>query len=778
MTQTSADHDPPELTLEEGISVLSGRDFWHTEEVPRVGLRSLTMADGPHGIRLQLGEKDHLGLNAAEPATCFPTAVTLASSWDEELLTEVGQAIGVEALALGVDVVLGPGLNIKRHPLGGRNFEYLSEDPLLSGRLAAALVRGIQGKGVGACPKHFAVNNQEGHRFVVDAVVDERTLRELYLAGFEHVVRTAAPLSVMAAYNSVNGTSMTLHRRLLTEVLRHEWGFDGLVVSDWTATGDRVASIRAGMDLAMPGGSRIDDRVVRRAVDRGELDAAEVATCAGRLRVLAERTGGATGGAGLSRELAEEHDALARRAAAAGAVLLTNDGLLPVDADVTVALVGPFADEPRYQGAGSSLVTPVRITSVVDALGERGVRFTRDSGSDPHEAARRAAAADVALVMVGLPGEDESEGFDRDRFGLPPEHVALIEEVCAAQPRTVVVLSNGSPVAMPWRERPAAILEAYLGGQASGGAVVDMIFGDVEPGGRLAESFPKSPADLPADRWFPGEPHQVEHREGLFVGYRHHVSAGVPAAFPFGHGLGYTTFEITGAALTTDHVAAGEAVTVTATVTNTGDRPGSEVVQIYRQDHSGVVLRPLRELVGFARVHLQPGERRPVEVTLPGRAFAFWDTRTGRWQVPAGRMVLEVARSSVDVVAALEMHVEGGVTTSAEPPQRAMVAETDEDFRARLGRPLPTPRPVRPFSRESTIGEIATTPLGRALRRIMLRVSGIDAADADPAMRLMAVRSFDEIPLRAAAHFSGGVLSWPLVDTIIRVLNLQPGRRR
>lgn len=777
---------PPadELTLDQQISILSGADFWHTQAVPDTGVRSMMMADGPHGIRRQVGESDHLGLNPAAPATCFPTAVTLASSWDEELMREVGQAIAREAVALDVDVVLGPGLNIKRHPLGGRNFEYLSEDPLLTGRLATAMVEGIQGEGVGASPKHFAVNNQEGHRFVVDVVVDERTLREIYLSGFEQVVTRARPWTVMAAYNSVGGTTMTLHRELLTTVLREEWGFDGLVVSDWTATGERVASIEAGMDLAMPGGSGIDDAVLRSAVDEGRLSPSTVAASAQRVLDLQARCDEGrsthTPGGGLPAELMESHDVLARRAAVQGSVLLTNDGLLPLAADTSVALIGPFGDNPRYQGAGSSKVNPLRTTSVRDALGERGARFTWDDGSDPDVAARRAATADVAVLMVGLPADHESEGFDREQLGLPREHLELIQVVTAAQPRTVVVLSNGSPVATPWRERPAAILEAYLGGQSSGGAVVDVLFGEAEPGGRLAESFPESLADVPADRWFPGDPRQVEYREGLFVGYRHHVTSGVPAAFPFGHGLGYTTFAVSDAALDRDRILAGEGVEVTATVTNTGERRGSEIVQVYRRDRSGVVLRPERELVGFARVTLDPGQVRQITVPVPARGFAFWDTGSGAWQVPEGPMSLDVARSSVDVLATLDLHVEGGVTSSRSLAGAPSLAVDDADFAGRLGHAVPQPRPVRPFTRDSTFGEIRTTPLGAVLRRLVLRSSGLggDLGDADPAMRRMAERSFDELPLRAAAHFAAGKVPWAAVDALIRVLNLQPGGRR
>lgn len=541
---------PPasELTLEEQVALLSGQDQWQTQALPGRGVPPIHLSDGPHGLRMQPDAGDHLGLSASVPATCFPTAVTLASAWDETLLEEVGRALGAEAAALGVAVVLGPGLNIKRHPLCGRNFEYLSEDPYLSGRLAAAMVRGIQETGVGASLKHLAVNNQEAHRFVVDAVVDERTLREIYLAGFEHAVRTAAPRTVMAAYNRLNGPHGTAHRELLTEILREEWGFDGLVMSDWGATADRVAAVRAGMDLEMPGSRGAYDSDVLAAVRSGDLDPTHVQTSAQRVLDLVAVSPRPGVDEPRLAALADEHDALARRAAAEGTVLLTNDGVLPLRPGTRVALVGAFAEHPRYQGHGSSHVTPTRLTTALEALRDKGVEVTYAPGYDPAdpvpdarlvaEAVAAARDADVAVVLVGLPGSYESEGFDRDHLRLPPQHDELVRAVAAAAPRTVVALANGSPVLLPWRDDVGAILECYLGGQAGGGALADVLLGDREPGGRLAETFPARLEDVAADPWFPGQPRQVEYREGLFVGYRHHVTAGTEPLFAFGHGLG------------------------------------------------------------------------------------------------------------------------------------------------------------------------------------------------------------------------------------------------
>ncbi|MEU0560173.1 glycoside hydrolase family 3 C-terminal domain-containing protein [Dactylosporangium sp. NPDC006015] len=771
------------LTLAQRIRLLSGGDVWRTRALPEAGVPAAVLSDGPHGLRFQADAGDHLGVTGSERSTCFPTAVTIASAWDEDLAERIGQALAVEARALGVDVVLGPGLNIKRHPLCGRNFEYFSEDPLLSGRLAAAMVTGLQQHGVGACLKHFAVNNQESHRFVVDAVVDERTLRELYLSGFEHAVRAARPWLVMAAYNNVNGHPATQHHRLLTGILRDEWGFDGLVVSDWAATNDRVAAVAAGMDLEMPGSHGLFDREVEEAVTSGRLPAELVTESAQRVLDLVARSARTRGPA----IPVDDHDALARRAAAEGTVLLTNDGVLPLDPGRSVALIGAFAEHPRYQGSGSSQVAPTRISTALDELTRRGVTVTYTPGYDPvharpepgliAEAVAAARAADVAVVMVGLPPAKESEGFDRTDLALPAQHDELVAAVCAANPRTVVALSNGAPVLMPWKDAPAAIVESYLGGQAGGAALADVLYGDVEPSGRLAESFPASLEDVAADPYFPGDPHQVEYREGLYVGYRYHTTAQREPLFPFGHGLSYTTFEWDGIGVDRATVQAGDDVTVTVTVTNTGPRPGADVVQIYRHDRTGVVARPRRELAGFAKVHLEPGERRTVAVTVAARAFAFYDVRVAGWRIPSGAHDLEVARSSADVVGVVTIAVEGGVSTAAEPAGAPLVAAGDEQFERRLGHPVPRPRPVRPFTRQSTLDEVGTTRPGRLLKAILWRMAPIDDdVRADPAALAMYEHGINELPLRGAAIFSDGRLRLGTVDALVHLFNGRPGR--
>ncbi len=753
-----------DLDLSEQISLLSGSTFWLTQPLPKRAVPAVMLSDGPHGLRAQEGTGENLGLSGSLPATCFPTAVTIASSWDPGLIEEVGRAVGAEARALGVSVVLGPGLNIKRHPLCGRNFEYLSEDPLLSGHLATAMVRGIQSQGVGACLKHFAVNNQESHRLVVDAVVDERTLRELYLSGFEYASQHSSPWSVMAAYNQVNGTYCCDNEYLLTTILRDEWGFDGLVISDWGATNDRVAGVRAGMDLEMPGSGGAFDDAVQRAVAEGQLTPAQVAACADRVLDLVARSPRADGApANLG-----DHDDLARRAAAQSSVLLTNDGILPLDPGATVALIGAFAEHPRFQGSGSSLVNPTRVTTAAKAMAERAVTFDYAPGYDPLAAGRDdrliaqavslARESDVAVVLAGLPGTYESEGFDRSDMNLPAQHDALIEAVCQANPRTVVVLSNGAPVAMPWVAAPAAILESYLGGQASGSALVDVLYGDVEPGGRLAETFPVRQSDMASDRNFPGQPHQVLYREGLNVGYRHLITAGVAPLFAFGHGLGYTTFEMGEPSLDRMSITHDEPVAVKLPVTNTGSRPGSTVVQVYRHDRTGRVPRPRRELAGFAKVHLDAGATTEVTIVVEPRAFAFYDVQSKTWQTPQGEYELEIGWSSEDIV-----HVAG-------------VAVTD-GFTGHVGQTTfvaPPVRPVRPYSRVSTIGEISGHPVGRLLRAVVLRVGGYQSAE-DAATALMIERSVDEMPLRTVALFSQGKVNLGMIDGLIDVLNGRPG---
>jgi beta-glucosidase len=775
------------LDLATKVRLLSGRGFWALEGLPEHGIDPIMVADGPHGLRCQGTASDHLGIAPAVPSTCFPTAAALGSSWDVALLAEVGAALGDEALELGVSVVLGPGLNIKRHPAGGRSFEYLSEDPLLSGRLAAAMVHGVQGRGVGTSVKHFAVNNQESHRLVLDAVVDERTLREIYLRGFEIVVTESEPWTVMCSYNLVNGTYASEHHELLTTILRDEWGFDGLVMSDWGAVNDRVAGIAAGLDLEMPSSHGAFDAEVVAAVADGRLDEAAVDRCAQRVVELLQR--GRLDASG-HRSDPDAHHALARRAAAAGSVLLVNDGVLPLSATGRIAVVGAFATEPRFQGAGSSQVTPTRVDRALDELRARvgddaavthapGFDATSGATTDEllDEAVRAAEGADVVVVFAGLPAPMESEGFDRSSIDLPDGEVRVIEAVAATGTPTVVVLNNGGVVHLPWADRVGALLECWLGGQAGGAAVIDVLFGDAEPGGRLAESVPEHVAQLPADRNFPGAPRQVEYREGLYVGYRFHDAAGVPARFAFGSGLSYTTFEWSDIELLGD-VAGGDAggtdITVQVRVTNTGDRAGSDVVQVYVRDVESSVHRPDKELQGFAKVHLAPGESQLVQVRLDRRSFTVWDVAAHDWLVEAGRFQLVVGRSSTDVVAVLDHDVVSDDRVHAVDGPSSWVATSDE-FERLLGGPVPAVPPIRPFHRNSTLEEIASTPLGRMVAaqivREGLKRSAAEFPDPDDATLEMVRSSLREGPARMLVQMSDGMVSFDVLDPALEALD-------
>ncbi len=776
------------LSLDERIRLLSGADKWHVEGIPSAGLPPVMVADGPHGLRKEAGEHHGATMTGAVPATCFPTAVTLAATWDTELLAEVGRALGREARAEQVAVLLGPGVNLKRHPAGGRNFEYLSEDPLLAGRLAAALITGIQEEGVGASAKHLAANHQETFRMVVDTVVDERTLRELELAAFEIAVRDARPWTVMTAYNRLNGTYCSDHAWLLQDLLRDSWGFDGLVMSDWGGMNDRAAATRAGCDLEMPGSNGAFDSELRDAVLSGELDEGTLDRSVARvvelsIRAAAHRDDGAT----FDRSV---HHALARRAAAAGTVLLSNDGTLPLDPDAlgpvaTVALIGAFANTPRYQGAGSSQVEPTQLddlrSSLTTHIGDQA-HLEYVPGYDPvsgattdqlvTDAIRAAEGAEVAIVVAGLPGRYESEGFDRAHLDLPDGHTRVIEAVLGTGTPTVVVLQNGAPVLLPWSDRAAAVVEAYLGGQAGGAALGDVLTGSADPGGRLAESFPVAASDLPADAHFADHPKQIEYREGLLVGYRFHDTAGVPAAFPFGHGLSYTSFVFEDLELQQD----GTDITAKVTVSNTGDRAGSEVVQLYVRPVAASVWRPAKELKAFAKVALEPGGSEQVTLTLDRRSFAAYDVGQGAWLVEAGDYELLLAASSTDVRLAATV----GIASDDRPtPWTAPAgrAADDAEFAAWLGRPVPTPTPVRPFHRNTPVADLDETSLGQRIRQLLTAVARREVArtvpEEDAATRRMFESVIAEAPLRSLPLLNANRPPLKVIDTVIGVLNGQ-----
>ena len=648
-----------QLTLTEKAALCSGSNFWKSEGNERLGIPAVILTDGPHGVRLATGAGDQIGLHDSVPATCFPPAVALGSCWNPELVQRVGVALGLEARASRVAVLLGPGINIKRSPLAGRNFEYFSEDPLVSGRMGAALVRGIQSVGVAASVKHFAANNQETDRMRVDAVVDERTLREIYLPAFEEVVTTASPWTVMCSYNKLNGIYASQHRWLLTDLLRYEWGFDGLVMSDWGAVDDRVAGLAAGLDLEMPSSGGHFDAEIVAAVSSGALPPADLDAAVTRLLTLLNRTDEAVSTGGTFD--VDAHHELARTVAAESAVLLKNDGdLLPLDPDRTgtLAVIGEFARTPRYQGAGSSLVNPTRMSTALDELGARvpvtfAAGYTVDAPSDAGllaEAVALAAQADTVVLFLGLPPSDESEGWDRQHLELPDDQLALVAAVGAANPRTAVVLANGSVVSVtPWQDDVAAVLEGWLLGQAGGAAIADLLLGAISPSGRLTETIPLRLQDNPSYGNFPGEHGVVRYGEGLLVGYRHYDTRDIAVAYPFGHGLSYTTFSYGPVTATVTGSGNAVAVEVTVGLTNTGPVAGSEVVQLYVHDVEAGVFRPEQELRAFAKVLLEPGETRMVALRLDARAFAFFHSLKGRWVVEAGEFELRVGSSSRDL---------------------------------------------------------------------------------------------------------------------------------
>lgn len=776
------------LPIDRQISLLSGRDFWNTESIDEADVPAMLLTDGPHGLRRQPDNADHLGIGNSLPATCFPTASLLGATWDPDILEEVGAALGRECRAQGVGVLLGPGLNLKRHPAGGRNFEYLSEDPVLSGQLAAAIVRGTQGEGVGACLKHFVANNHESYRMVSDSVVDERTLRELYLRGFEIAVSEGRPWVVMTGYNLVNGEYVSESSELVNGILRNEWGFDGLVVTDWGGTNDRVASLLAGVDLEMPTSGAAHDVAIRKALESGQLPVDTLLDSAIAVGSLAQRVAVEVGERGSDAIDEVAHHRLARRVAAAGMVLLTNDGTLPLDPETDIAVIGAFADQPRYQGAGSSQVTPTRLDTIRHHVEQRmtgSVHFaegydaaTGEADSDQiRTAAELARRSAVAVVVVGLPAMSEAEGYDRETLALPGGHDDLVTAVCAANPRTIVVLANGAPVQLPWANRPAAILESYLGGQASGSAVVDVLVGDAEPGGRLAETFPASMV-FPSDQNFSGRKRQVQYREGLFIGYRYFTSANVVPQFSFGHGLSYTSFEWDRLIVSDTRDDARDGWLVQVEVTNTGQRVGSDVVQIYARFPTSGLRRPDRQLVGFAKLQLDPGESATAEVQVPRRAIAVWNTTSEAWFVEPGTVEFIAGASASDTRSATQFEVEGdhGPQPPIVGPGTGRFTASAAEFENMLGRSIPGSVPVLPFTLNTVVEELEVTRLGRAAKAGLLKVARRESAkmlgpDPDPVLAKLSERMLLEAPLRFLATMSGGDGPLKAFDGLTKMLS-------
>lgn len=650
------------MTLEEKVQLTIGNGFWHTHGVERLGISPIALNDGPSGLRKPYADHE-MSLGKSIPATCFPAAQALASSWDVELVEEIGQALAEECLANDVQVLLGPGINLKRTPLGGRCFEYYSEDPVLTGEMGSAFVRGVQNKGVGTSLKHFACNNQEFERMTISAEVDQRTLRELYLAAFERVVRRARPWTVMAAYNKVNGIYASEHPELLRQILKTEWGYEGAVISDWGAVNAKAEALAAGLDLEMPGHPGNHTERLVQLVESGGLAQEVVDEAAARVlwlifQGLEHRQPAAT----FDQEV---HHTLARRAAAESAVLLKNAGeLLPLhpQSGGKIALIGRFAKEPRYQGVGSAQVNPLKLETAYDELLRLlpndvsliyADGYTKDGSPDQtllQQAADAARNVDVALVFAGLTDEDEAEGADRVHMDLSETHNRLIAEICRAQPHTVVILCNGSAITMPWLDEAQAVLEAGLGGQAAGGAIADVLLGMVNPSGRLAETFARRLEDTPAFLNYPGEAGQVRYGEGLFIGYRYYEQKKLKPLFPFGYGLSYTTFAYTGMQLSKSTISDTEKLEVAVTVRNEGTRVGKEVIQLYVRDLEASVIRPQKELKAFAKVALAPGEEKTVRLLLEPRDFAFYDSELGTWRSETGDFEILIGRSSEQIV--------------------------------------------------------------------------------------------------------------------------------
>ena len=761
------------LNLEQKCALLSGAGTFTTRGCPKAGVPSITLSDGPNGVRKQAGAADHLGLNPSVPATCFPTAATVACSWDPALGEEIGRAMGEEAAAQEVAVLLGPGLNTKRSPLCGRNFEYFSEDPYLSGKMAAAYVRGIQSEGIAACPKHFAVNSQELRRMASDSVLDERTLRELYLTGFEIVVKEAAPKTIMSSYNLVNGTYANENAHLLQDILRRDWGFSGAVVTDWGGSNDHALGVKNGSTLEMPapGGDAV--RELLAAVQSGKITEADVDARLDELLTLVLDTSAAVQKHSRSFD-ADAHHALARRAAAESAVLLKNDGgILPLAAGARVAVIGDFAETPRYQGAGSSAVNSIKVDTLLDCLAQSGLQcagfaagFDRQGCPDADKKAQAVALAqkaDTVLLCLGLDEIKESEGLDRVDMKLADNQIELLQAVEQANPNTVVVLNAGASLETPWLAHCRALVYGALGGQAGAGAMVDVLTGKVNPGGKLAETWANAYEETPARDNFAGAGRTVQYREGLYVGYRYYQTAGVPVAFPFGYGLSYTSYAYSDLKVTAD--------SVSLTVTNTGARDGAEIVQVYIAKPGAEIFRPAQELKAFARVPLAAGESRTVTLPLDDKAFRYWNIRTDCWEVEGGRYEVRVGASSADIRLTADVDIRG---TNAPDPYAGKALPhyksgsvqnvPDAEWEALLGHPIPQDK-VK-IDRNMTLGELnhSRSPLGWLIWAVLTALLNASFKKGKPDLNVLFQYN---MPLRALAKMTSGAISMGMVDGIV-----------
>lgn len=705
-----------QMTLEEKAGLCSGADFWHTKAVERLGIPAVMVSDGPHGLRKQDDEADHLGVNDSIKAVCFPAGCATASSFSRQTVQSLGETIGTECQAEGVSTVLGPAMNIKRSPLCGRNFEYYSEDPFLSTEIAGALVHGVQSKNVGTSPKHFMANNQEYHRMTSSSEVDERTMREIYLASFEGMVRKEKPWTIMNSYNRLNGTYLCENKEMLTDILRNEWGFDGYVMTDWGAMNDRVTALKAGCDLEMPASNGITDAEIVEAVREGTLSEEILDQACERILNIVYRFEENRDKEAVF-DLEKDHET-ARKIEEECIVLLKNeDAILPLKKDVKAAFIGKYAEAPRYQGGGSSHINSFKVESALDAVKAREAGCGTDAANVVYaegfddakdetdevllkEAVEAAKNADTAVIFAGLPDSFESEGYDRKHMSLPDCQNRLIEAVAEVQPNTVVVLHNGSPVEMPWIGQVKAVVEAYLGGQAVGGAVVNVLYGDVNPSGRLAETFPLRLEDTPCYLTYGGEHDKSVYSEGVFVGYRYYVSKDMKVLFPFGHGLSYTTFEYSNLVLDQKKMKESKELKVSVDVTNTGACAGKEVVQLYVSAKESAMKRPVRELRGFDKVELQPGETKTVSFTLDRRAFAYWSVQIHDWHVESGAYEIQIGKSAQKII----------LTETVQVESETVIPKV--------------------FTMNSTMGEIMADPKGKMILEQAMGAMGGGAAQA------------------------------------------------
>ncbi|MDO4847766.1 MAG: glycoside hydrolase family 3 C-terminal domain-containing protein [Clostridiaceae bacterium] len=776
------------MTLEEKASMCDGLDYWHSQPVDRLGIRSVSLNDGPHGIRKKgdpdAAKKGETDLLKGVPAICFPTASATACSWDVDLIRTMGEALGDECRKEKVSVLLGPGTNIKRSPLCGRNFEYFSEDPELAGEMAAAFINGVQSKGIGTSLKHYAANNQETRRMTVNTVVDERTLREIYLRPFEIAVRKAQPWTIMNAYNRLNGYYCAENKWLLTDVLRKDFGYENLVVTDWGAENERVPGLIAGQEIEMPTSSGDGTKLIVEAVKDGTLDEAVLDHAVDLILDMVDKSVATLGE--YTYDPAEHH-ALARKIASQCMVLLKNeDNILPLKKDAKIAVIGEMAKKPRYQGAGSSLINPIQLDCAYDTLKEMGVDFSYAPGfvTDKkkkkkvsedalvEEAVNTAKDAEAVLMFIGLTDEYETEGSDRKHINLPPLHNRLVEEVLKVNKNVIVVLSGGAAVDMPWADDVKAILNGFLTGQASGSAACDVLFGDVNPSGKLSETYPYALEDNSSYKYFPGTSVSVEYREGVYVGYRYYDSAKKDVRFPFGFGLSYTTFEYSDLKLSADSIKDSDTLTVSFKIKNTGTVDGAEAAQLYVSDVESTIYRPVKELKGFKKVFLKAGEEKEVSIDLDKRAFAFYNVDAHDWQVETGEFKILVGASSRDIRLEASVNVES--TSSYAIPNYSTLAPayytadvnnvTDEQFRTVLGHEIPpTERDKsKPLTILNTIEDAADGKWGGRLNRMLKKMLGEDNLASAVALQL---------PIKNFISMSFGIFSPRMAEGLLVILN-------